>query len=228
MATKDKEVKAHQIYKQLGSCSTTLNFDSSVDQTSGDGWEVIWNLFPYLVNRSYIDLAGWSREELTTFIRGVDFQHERRPRSTTTGVLEVTTVDILSTRRLTDAELNNWGSDIPTLSQDLPGFADSTVDLMEVVYGERITYVSNSTMAVGLVGAVYVTLGASTFGSGNPIATDKLHWTRVVWVNGSGPSEFLTLGSTNLVTQATTMKEDDLVWIERLRRSYVIQDQADI
>lgn len=223
-----KEVKAHQVYKQIGSASTILNFDSLSDLTEGDGWEVVWNTFPYLINRSYIDLAGWSKQALTTFVRGVDFQHERRPRSSNIGILEVTTVDILSTRRLTDEELTNWGSDIPSLSKDIPGFADSTVDLMEVIYGERITYVSNSTMAVGLAGSVYVTLGASTFGSGNPVSTDKLHYTRVVWINGIGPAESITFGSTNLVTQATTMKEDELVWMERLRRSYVLQDQADV
>ena len=223
-----KDVKAHQLYKQIGACASTLNFTSVADSTSGDGWEVLWNTFPYLVNRQYIDLAGWTREDLTTFIQGVDFQHSRRPRAISTGILEVTTLDILSTRRLTDAEINNWGTSLPPTNDDVPGFLDSSADLMHIVYGERVTYVSNSTMAVGLAGAVYVTLGADTFGSGNPIATDKLHWTRVVWVNGSGDSEVLTLGATNLVVQATTAKEKDLVHLERLRRSYVLEDQADV
>jgi len=223
-----EEIKSHQIYKQIASCTSVLNYGSTTDATYGDGWDVIWNTFPYLVNRQYIDLAGWTRQDLTTFIQGVDFQHSRRPRSTSTGILEVTTLDILSTRRLTDDEINNWGAVLVPSAQDVPGFLDSTVDLMHVVYGERVTYVSNSTMAVGLVGAVYVTLGADTFGSGNPIATDKLHWTRVAWANGSGDGEVLTLGATNLISQVTTAKEKDLVYLERLRRSYILQDQADV
>jgi len=31
-----------------------------------------------------------------------------------------------------------------------------------------------------------------------------------------------------LVVQAMTLEEPDLVYIERLRRSYILQDQADV
>ena len=174
-------------------------------------------------------LQGWSAQQLTTFTQGVDFQHSRRPRSTTTGILEVTVVDLLTTRRLTDVELSNWGVILsPAASDDLPGFADSTVDLMEVIYGERTTFVSNSTMAPGLAGSVYVTIGSESFGSGNPTAMNRLHWTRIIFANGAGPTESLTIGGTNLVVQAVSAKEDDLIWIERLRRSYVHHDRAGI
>jgi hypothetical protein len=224
---KEKEPKAHQLYKQIGPAYFVLNFDSATDvDYSGEGWEVIWNTFPYMVNRQYIDLSGWSRDQLTTFIQGVDFQHSRRPRSTTIGVLEVTMVDILSTRELTDHELTNWGLVVaPGVSEDLPGFMDSTVDLMQVIYGERTTMVSSNTMAPGLAGSVYVTLGGETFGSGNPTAMNRLHWTRVIWANGAGPTETLSIGGTNLIVTALTVEEKDLVWIERLRRSYVQQGE---
>ena len=138
-------------------------------------------------------------------------------------------VDLLTTRRLTDVELSNWGVILsPAASDDLPGFADSTVDLMEVIYGERTTFVSNSTMAPGLAGSVYVTIGSESFGSGNPTAMNRLHWTRIIFANGAGPTESLTIGGTNLVVQAVSAKEDDLIWIERLRRSYVHHDRAGI
>jgi hypothetical protein len=219
-------MKGHQLYKQIGPATVGINFGSATDVTySSGGWEIIWNTFPYLVNKSYIDLAGWSKEELTTFIQGVDFQHSARPRSGSTGILEVTVVDILSTRVLTDDEITNWGAIAGSNSDDLPGFLDSTVDLMQVIYGERTTYVSNNTMAPGLAGSVYVTLGADTFGSGVPTAMDKLHWTRAIWVNGAGDNETLTIGGTNLVIQAMTDKEKDLVWMERLRRSYVLRGE---
>jgi hypothetical protein len=223
-------MKGHQLYKQLGPCYGVFNFSSSTDALfAGEGWSVIWNTTPYLVNRTYIDLAGWSKEELTTFIQGVDFQHSRRPRSSSTGILEVTVVDLLTTRTLTDSEISNWGIVLaPGTSDDLPGFSDSTVDLMQVIYGERTTMVSNNTMAPGLAGNVYVTIGADTFGSGVPTAMDKLHWTRIIWLNGAGDSESIAIGGTNCVVQSMTDKEKDLVWMERLRRSFVLQDEADI
>jgi len=223
-----EDVKPHQLYKQLGPGTFVLNFNSSASvQFAGNGWEVLWNTFPYLVNRTYIDLSAFKREDLTTFTQGVDFQHSRRPRSTSTGILEVTVVDLLTTRRLTDAEINDWGAILtPATTDDLPGFADSTVDLMQVIYGERTTYVSNNTMAPGLAGNVYVTIGSETFGSGNPTAMERMHWTRVIWANGSGDSESLQIGGTNLIVQAATAKEADYIHIERLRRSYVAQDEA--
>jgi len=229
-----EEPKSHQLFKQLGEGFLAYNYITDASNVLGTGWEVIpgidalGNIVPYFTNRTYIDLAGWTREDLTTFIRGVDFQHQNRPRSATTGILEVTVLDILTTRRLTDNEIINWSSDGGPLAHDAPGFKDSTVDLMQVIYGERTTYVMNSTMAVGLGGSVYVTLGADTFGSGQPIATDKLHWTRTIWANGSGDNEVLMIGPTNLVVQAVTAEEKDLVHLERLRRSYVLQDQGDI
>ena len=134
-------------------------------------------------------------------------------------------VDIISTRELTDLEVSNWGPVLPGTTDDLPGFLDSTVDLMQVIYGERTTMVSNNTMAPGLAGSVYVTIGSESFGSGNPTAMNRLHWTRIIWANGSGETEALTVGGTNLIVQAVTAKEKDLVWIERLRRSYVQQGE---
>jgi len=221
-----EDVTPHQLYKQIGPAYFILNYSSEATaQYAGEGWQVIWNTFPYLVNKQYIDLSGWSREQLTTFTQGVDFQHSRRPRSTTTGINEVTMVDIISTRELTDLEVSNWGPVLPGTTDDLPGFLDSTVDLMQVIYGERTTMVSNNTMAPGLAGSVYVTIGSESFGSGNPTAMNRLHWNRIIWANGSGETEALTVGGTNLIVQAVTAKEKDLVWIERLRRSYVQQGE---
>ena len=218
------EPKAHQLYKSLGATQLGLNFESTSDAYAKNGWEVIWDTFPYAVNRSYIDLAGLSTQELTTFTQGVDIQLSLMPRATTIGIPEITCLDLITTRRLTDAEITNWP--IGGLDIDVPGFLDNTVDLMEVIYGERTTFAQNQSIVVA--GTVYVILDKETFGSGNPTAMDKMHWTRVYWINGSGVNEVIGLPAANLVVQVMTAKEKDLVWMERLRRSYVLQDQADI
>lgn len=220
---KEKEPKAHQLYKQVGATVLGLNYTSASTAYATNGWNVIWNTFPYAVNRTYIDLEGWSKQELTTFTQGVDFQHALMPRASTLGILEVTCLDILTTRRLTDGEISNWG--IAGLADDPPGFLASTSDLMEVIYGERTTFAQNNNID-GLAGALYVTIDKEAFGSGNPTATDKLHWTRVYWLNGSGDTEAMHLPATNLIVQALTVEEKDLVWMERLRRSYVLQGGA--
>jgi len=222
--------KAHQLYKQLGASNIGLDYDSATDSYATNGWEVIWNVFPFAVNRTYIDFEGWSKQQLTTFTQGVDFQHSLMPRSLTLGILEVTCFDIITTRRLTDTEITNWA--LAGVSEDPPGFLENTTDLMQVIYGERTTFAQNNNI-IGLAGALYVTIDKETFGSGNPTASDKLHWTRVYWLNGHNIPEptsvqVINIPAANLIVQALTVEEKDLVWMERLRRSYVLQDPADI
>ena len=122
--------------------------------------------------------------------------------------------DFISTRKLTDAELISYGN--------LPGFKDSTVDLMEIIYGERMLYGENATIPGN-----FVQISGDTFGSGNPTAMSRMHWTRL-FVANVADGENLAIWPTNLVVQAMTVEEKDLVWMERLRRSYVHQDRADI
>jgi hypothetical protein len=206
-----------KLIKQVGATNLGFNYDSLTDAYATNGWSVVWNTAPYVINRTYVDLAGYTLQDLTTFIQGVDFQVETLIRSLSTGIPEVTWLDILSTRRLSDAELSNWA--IPGVTGDVPGFLDSTVDLQEVIYGERTTLAQNSNIP-SLVGAKYVVLDRETFGSGNASAADRLHWSRVYWFNGSGPNEVIMIPAANLVSQAVTVKEKDLIYIERLRRAY--------
>jgi len=211
------DVTQRKLVKQVGATNLGFNFDSSTDAYATNGWEVVWNTMPYAINRTYVDLAGYTQQELTTFIQGVDFQVETLIRSLSTGIIEITWLDILSTRRLSTAELSDWA--VPGLTGDVPGFLDNTVDLQEVIYGERTTLAQNSNIP-SLVGAKYVILDRETFGSGNASAAERLHWSRVYWFNGSGPNEVIMVPAANLVSQAVTVKEKDLVYIERLRRAY--------
>jgi len=219
-----KDPKAHQLYKSLGATQLGLNYESSADTYAKNGWEVIWDTFPYAVNRTYIDLTGWADQDLTTFTQGVDIQLSLMPRSSTLGIPEITCLDLITTRRLTDAEITGWP--IAGLDVDVPGFLNNTVDLMEVIYGERTTFAQNQSIVVA--GTVYVILGKETFGSGNPTAMNRMHWTRIYWINGSGVDEVIALPAANLVVQAMTVEEKDLIYMERLRRSYVHQDRAGI
>jgi len=209
--------KAHQLYKQVGHSGLTV-----VNATGGTGsvtnqWELIQldANAAIMVYRTYIDLAGWSKEQLTTFTQGVDIQKQQIPiKIPSASTLSLWEFDFITTRRLTDAELINLAG--------LPGFMGSTVDLMEVIYGERMLYGENQTIPGN-----FVQISADTFGSGNPTAMDKMHWTRLIIVDSPADGEQLAIWPTNLVVQAMTVEEKDLVWMERLRRSYVLEGAVD-
>jgi hypothetical protein len=207
-----------QLLKQLPDATTRVVYDTdpvaynNALSSSTNGWENIAVDFggvptAGIINRTYIDLAGYTQDELTTFVQGVDIQKSVTPMAAGTVVWEY---DFISTRRLTVAEL----SDI----QSEPGFLSSTLDLMELIYAEKKIWAENTT-----VPGTYITTNLATSGSGNPSAADRLHWTRLyVFILGTTTAG-IWVGPTNLVVSAVTAREKDLVWIERLRRSYTQQ-----
>jgi len=216
---KEKEPKAHQLYKQLS--DTTVTYLTEGSTVTGTGWEIISESSEALtiVNRTYIDLAGWSQQELTTFTQGVDIQKMNTSLRgvTTQGMTNVYEFDILTTRSLTDTECS-----IADGTHFAPGYLPSTVDLMQVIYGERMEYGVNQQ-----IGFTYVQTSGETFGSGNPTAMDKLHWTRIFVFFNNQTLDYVTIMPSNLIVQALTVEEKDLVWMERLRRSYVLEGAVD-
>jgi hypothetical protein len=217
-----KDIKPHQLVKQAPYNLMSVEYEGSSNPTTvtgTNGWKGLISsngLYPIAVYRTYFDLAGWSREDLTTFVQGVDIQKSHMPVVTAPGTLTlVQEIDILSTRRITDAEIQAW--------REYPGFLPSTVDIMQVTYGQTVEYAEN-----GNIGGTFVRVGAGTFGTGDPSAMDKLHWTRIYPCVNQGQATSMGIYPTNCVVQAVTAKEKDLVWMERLRRSYVLQDRTDV
>jgi len=210
-----KEPKAHQLSKQIDFCALVVTNPSAGTGTVTNQWELIQldANTAMIACRTYIDLAGWSMQELTTFTQGIDIQKQQIPLKVPTGLPKAQSVwefDFITSRRLTTNELTDITS--------LPGFSGSTCSLQQVIYGERMMYGENATIPGN-----YIQISSDTFGSGNPTAMDKLHWTRLLIIDSPGDGEQLAVFPTNLVVQAMTVEEKDLVWMERLRRSFVTQ-----
>ena len=218
-----EDVTARKLMKQKPSGSLGWEISGSEPVISaavalGEGWEFIPqnNLavqLAVLAHRNYVDLSGYTLEDLTTFIQGVDIQHLRDPLQGGASLSPlVYRYDFLTTRRITTAELAGF------TEGSCPGFLDNTVDLMEMIYGESRTYAVNANIA-----GTFITTDSDTLGSGNATAADKLHWTQVYVLNpagNAGQSGTFQVYDSNLVCQAATGKEKDLVYVERLRRAY--------
>jgi len=214
--------KAHQLYKQVP-YGLLIYLDSPGVSSVSGGWEIIEETPAHVIiaSRKYIDLSAWSAQELTTFTQGVDIQKQMIPRKIpgTTGFDTLTEFDFITTRRLQDSELDGQA----LFNAGAPGFGGNTTDLMEVIYGERMEYAENSSIL-----GTYVQISGETFGSGNPTAMGKMHWTRLIIAYTGSFDGGIIIWPTNLVVQAMTVEEKDLVWMERLRRSYVLQNPADV
>jgi len=219
--------KAHQLYKQAPSIGVVAGISSGVlSNIITPEWQYYEQIpggqtYQAYVYRTYIDLSGWTKQDLTTFTTGVDIQKDRTPLAVigSPGSCPIITeLDILTTRKIRDDEL------ILKIAGTTPGFHPSTVDLMSVIYGEQTTYAENSNIP-----GTFIKTSSSTWGSGNPTASEKMHWTRIYLTTFSTSAGDVTGAfnsyPVNLVVQATTMEEKDLVYMERLRRSYVLQDE---
>jgi len=206
--------KAHQLYKSAPHAQLVFGDSPGSSIVLGNGWTVVQpGAVPYYIYRTYIDLTGWSDQQLTMFTQGVDIQKGIMPLlgggKAATGVREF---DLITSRKLTDTECSVY--------LNIPGSSPSTVSQQEVIYGEFVEYGRNQTIT-----NTFIKTNFETIGSGNPTAMNKLHWTRIYFFHVPGDGDQLIIDNANLVLQAMTVEEKDLVWMERLRRSYVLQNE---
>ena len=206
------DMEARQLIKQVPPVTANLNFEGTDTITlpfPAAGWEVVQpfvgaNL--YLVWRGYIDLAGYTQDDLTFFTQAVDVQHG--PLDLSSGLTNNVTFDLVTTRRIRDSEVGLFQGFLPSTSTPC-------LDIQEVIYGEW----ANRTPYAQTIPSL-TNVSAGTVGTGNPTASDRLHITRIVASFGAGAADTLYLGGTNFVIGGVTGHEKDLVYIERLRRAY--------
>jgi len=218
MAKKELEAKVHQLSKQVPKAEINLSTDypSTPTTVTGEGWQVkdLSASFSVAYWQGYIDLEGWSVQDLTTFISNVDVQKSYLTRNAGAAAScpVVKELDIVSTRKLTVAEITQLGSTV--------GYLGSSMDLMEVIFGLRRTLVENTAIA-----REYQIADVQGWGSNRPTAMSKLHWTRIIECSQATPTQVIVY-PTNLIVMAVTAEEGTSVYLERLRRSYVLQEPA--
>jgi len=211
------DMQARQLIKQVPPVLASINYEGTDEIVispayATSGWEVITpssgNTL-YLVWRGYIDLAGYTQDELTFFTQAVDIQHGALDISSA-NIVSTITMDLITTRRMIDNECDVQAGFL-TLGGTSSGFG---IDIQEVVYGEWANKIPYSATFPSLT-----TVQGDTFGIGNPTASDRLHITRIIYPTASTDGS-LQIGGTNYVIGGVTGHEKDLVYIERLRRAY--------
>jgi len=209
------DMQARQLIKQVPPLDATLidPAGQTAQLNYGQGWRIVLPTTGGLVFvwKGYIDMAGYTQDDLTFFTQAVDLQNANIPvagASTT----NLNIVNLVTTRHVPDATIfpNNIGNSFLTGAGPF-----ESLDLQEVIYGEWSTHTPYTATNIELR-----QLGGDTFGSGNPTASDRLHITRIVTWTGSDSLGALNVPACNFVIGGVTGQEKDLVYIERLRRAY--------
>ena len=234
------DFKPRLLRKSLGWGSLAYEAGVLADDMLGPGWTqgsagAGWQ-------RSYFDLAGYSLEDKTLFLSQIFSQRITNPHneiSAGDGVFppmhEILLVsDTYWSDESIQAMLNQIGLNIP------PGFLPTAgsspyeaPSWQSALYGESILYRGDSTLAYasGLGAAVFgITASSYTFGSGGATASDRIYITRVMSIAqpslfspGVSPTGVLYIHPINIVIAGLVGEEPDLVYLERLRRSYALE-----
>jgi len=166
----------------------------------------------------YFDLSGYTQSKLTWVPEGCIVQDPGRFVAEQLPAVDVEVLDIISQERLSLTEI-----DADLLIGNMPGGPASSNDHEQIIFGNYRLMSSNNTLALDLL----YTIGGGTFGSGQASAASKLWYYKIIRINGSktGASE-LRIPASNFIMPGVAVKEDDLPYMMRLKRSYEISTQG--
>lgn len=242
---KKQEPKERLLRKLIEPAQIDVDGSSFVVE-GGGSWKIVNALAStgapttWAVWRGYFDLSGIVEQEETLFTVGPVFQEATDWDYVTnnlTGAIQV--YDMITQEYITDESFNGVtagsGMWIPPgmMSSNDPSIGPNTgagYDLQDVHYGNARTFQYGPLTSLG-VSPFHPLMSRSTaWGTGSATAGQKLYITRAIHLESAlrtEPLNELNTPPTAVVIPTLIVKETDLKYIERLRRSYVVAPTVD-
>lgn len=177
--------------------------------TSGTGWTTLTNNVS--VARTFLDLAGYRREDLTLFLQSSQVQ-DGMPflGDSDSGYC----IDLITTEYVNDNEILTVLNQ-PLLNQRQFGYFASTIPQQNITYGRHRQF--GQTGAAQLAIPVPIVVSTQSFGTCSATAGTRLYITRLVF--NAAPNTTLSVPQSNWVVTGIVAKEKDLEYLMRLSRS---------
>jgi hypothetical protein len=175
-----------------------------------------------LYYETYIDLSGFEMEDLTILPMETAVQD---PGLYSGGRLTdpLWVMDVISQERLGAATLSNMLDSTNNDYNNAPGMMGQNQEFQQITMGQlRIMGNSTQTTATAATLPPWIAQNVSTFGSGAPVTVQKLWVYRFVYLVAAATSP-LNIPASRILLRGMVTKESDLVYIQRLRRSYELQ-----
>jgi len=187
------------------------------------GWTSPTGANYVLFHETQIDLSGYNLQRMTVFPQAVGIQDP--------GVYTFTpaagdpsnglmVIDVITSVPLDILQVANDS----TLGV-LPGMIGSGYDYSQIVFGMARFFASTTTVPF----PNYQQLQRSQrFGSGEPNASDKLYCYRIIRMFGAAfdPASEIKIPAARQIIAANIDEEPELVYMQRLKRSYELAGQA--
>jgi len=228
-----------------------VGVDGSGFTVGGGEWELLTaedsegNPTYWAVHRGYFDLAGIVIDQATLFTVNPMFQEGCDWNYTTTNPLGALQIwDMLSQEYITDETFNgvvplsgNWIPPGLTAGHSTVGSIrmGAGYELEDVHYGNARSFQYGAMTSLGGSPFLPTQTRSSSWGVGSATAGQKLYITRAIHISSALLPEPPVPGATNeirspptaVVVPSLIAEETDLRYIERLRRSYVLQGSVD-
>jgi hypothetical protein len=163
--------------------------------------------------QSQIDIAGWTKEGLTAFFSNQYLQRDGP--YTPSGPLVVTdTIQARDYVIITDVPLQTSNVTIHA------GFLDDVSDYMTIKFGQVSIFCQSTSTPTMMINA-----DGWGIGSGEPTASGTLYVTRIVIAHKVAPTaaDAVAFPAIRYVAQGLATEEPEFVYLNRLRRSYELQ-----
>jgi hypothetical protein len=171
---------------------------------------------------TYIDLAGYEREDLTLVPMEAAVQD---PGLYSGGRLTdpLWVMDVISQVRLPANTITAMLTNGLNEYNNAPGMSGQTQDFNQITMGQ-LRIMGNSTLTTATAATLppWITQNNSAFGSGAPVTVQRLWVYRFVYLVAAADSP-LNIPASRILLRGMVTKESDLVYIQRLRRSYELQ-----
>jgi len=242
---KEKAPKERLLRKLIPPCIVDVS-GSNYTVAGGGGWKLLQTTSAtgspnfWAIWRGYFDLSGIVEQQETLFTVGPIFQEATDwDFVTSNSIGAIQTWDMITQEYLIDSTfdgaLGGSGMWIPPgmMSTSDPGLGPNTgapYDLQDVHYGNARTFQYGPVTSLGVSPFHPLMSRTTAWGTGSATAGEKLYITRAIYISGAlaaEPLNELNSPPTAVVIPCLILKEPDLHYIERLRRSYVVQPTVD-
>ena len=194
--------------------------------TVATGWSPLTSNAGFF-HETQIDLSGYAKDSLTFFPSAVGVQDPGVYRmlpgaASTTSSLYV--LDLITSTPIDPNEIMT--NDLLGKMQG-PGMFGSEETFETILYGLFRAFAENSTIKIPNFQQLQ---RSQRFESGEPTAADKLYCYRIVQISATGPLDpnisYIVVPAARQLVAGRIAEESELVYMQRLRRSYELANQA--
>lgn len=169
-----------------------------------------------------IDLGAYVLKDLTWVTMEKDIQEPGNFALNFASPMRIEVIEFVSNTQFNQERLTEIADDWET-NNAVPGMMESRVNYENIIDGRWRQFSPDTTLATGSA----VTMKASSFGSCEPSASERLYTYVMIKLDGiPAPADTLFIPARRFLLGGVAVKEDEKAYVQRLRRSYVLQQEV--